>query len=148
MRRSSLELGVGVFVLAGLLAVGYLTIKLGKMEVLHGDYYTVSARFQNVTGLKAGSAVEIAGVAVGQVSGVAVNPQTFAAVITMKIRKGVALTDDTIASIKTQGLIGDKFVKLSPGGSGKNLKPGDTMVETESAVDLEDLISRYIMGKV
>jgi phospholipid/cholesterol/gamma-HCH transport system substrate-binding protein len=148
MRRTSLELGVGVFMLAGLFAVGYLTIKLGKMELFQEDYYTVKARFQNVTGLKSGASVEIAGVAVGQVAGVAVNPRTFVALVTMKIRKGIELTDDTIASVKTQGLIGDKFVKLSPGGSGKTLSPGETLLETESAVDLEDLISRYVMGKV
>jgi phospholipid/cholesterol/gamma-HCH transport system substrate-binding protein len=148
MRRTSLELGVGVFMIAGLLAVGYLTIKLGKTELFAGDSYAVKARFQNVTGLKTGAAVEIAGVAVGQVTGVEVNPRTFAALVTMRIRRGIALTDDTIASIKTQGLIGDRFVKLSPGGSGKTLKPGETLLETESAVDLEDLISRYVMGKV
>ena len=148
MRRSSLEFGVGVFLLAGVLAVGYLTVKLGKMEVFRGDSYTLQARFGSVTGLKSGAAVEIAGVPVGQVSAVSVNPQTFAAVVTLKIRKGIVLSDDTIASVKTQGLIGDKFVKLTPGGSDKDLKPGDTMLETESAIDLEDLISRYVMGKV
>ncbi|HEY5998329.1 MAG TPA: outer membrane lipid asymmetry maintenance protein MlaD [bacterium] len=148
MRRTSWELGVGVFMLAGLLAVGYLTIRLGRMELFGGDAYTVKARFQNVTGLKSGAAVEIAGVTVGTVAGVEVNPQTFAAVVTLRIRTGIELTDDTIASIKTQGLIGDKFVKLSPGGSGKTLKPGETILDTESAVDLEDLISRYVMGKV
>jgi phospholipid/cholesterol/gamma-HCH transport system substrate-binding protein len=148
MRRSSLELTVGVFLLAGALAVGYLTVKLGKMEVFRGDSYTLQARFQTVTGLKSGAAVEIAGVPVGQVAAVSVNPRSFAAVVTLKIRKGIVLSDDTIASIKTQGLIGDKFVKLTPGGSEKQLKPGDTLLETESAIDLEDLISRYVMGKV
>lgn len=148
MKRSSLELGVGVFVLIGMVAVGYLTVKLGRMELLQGDYYLVHARFQNVTGLKAGSSVEIAGVPVGRVTAITVNPQSFAAMVDMKIDKGVALTDDTIASIKTQGLIGDKFVKLSPGGSSTDLKSGDTVVETESAIDLEELISRYIMGNV
>jgi phospholipid/cholesterol/gamma-HCH transport system substrate-binding protein len=66
----------------------------------------------------------------------------------MKIDRGVVLTDDTIASVKTQGLIGDKFIKLSPGGSETDLKSGDVMIETESAIDIEELISRYIMGKV
>jgi phospholipid/cholesterol/gamma-HCH transport system substrate-binding protein len=148
MKRSSLELGVGVFVLVGMLAVAYLTIQLGRMEMLQGNYYVVTARFQNVAGLKAGSSVEIAGVPVGRVSAIKVNPESFAAMVTMKIDKGVVLTDDTIASVKTQGLIGDKFVKLSPGGSSTELKSGDTMVETESAIDLEELISRYIMGNV
>jgi len=148
MKRNSLELAVGVFVFIGILAVGYLTIKLGRMELLQGNYYLVTARFQNVAGLKAGSSVEIAGVPVGRVSAITVNQKTFAAMVEMKIDKGVVLTDDTIASVKTQGLIGDKFIKLSPGGSSADLKSGDTMVETESAVDLEELISRYIMGKV
>jgi phospholipid/cholesterol/gamma-HCH transport system substrate-binding protein len=143
-----MELGVGVFVLIGMIAVGYLTIKLGRMEMFQGDYYLVTARFQNVAGLKSGSAVEIAGVPVGRVAAIKVNPENFAAMVEMKIDKGVVLTDDTIASVKTQGLIGDKYIKLSPGGSSADLKNGDTMVETESAIDLEELISRYIMGKV
>ena len=148
MKRTSVEIGVGVFVLIGMLAVGYLTIKLGRMEMFQGDYYLVTARFQNVAGLKTGSSVEIAGVPVGRVAAIKVNPENFAAMVEMKINKGVALTDDTIASVKTQGLIGDKFIKLSPGGSSTGIKSGDTMVETESAIDLEDLISRFIMGKV
>ena len=148
MKRTSLELAVGIFVFIGMLAVGYLTIKLGKMEVLQGDYYQVSARFQNVAGLKAGSSVQIAGVPVGRVAAVTVNPENFAAIVTLKIEKQVVLNDDTIASVKTEGLIGDKIIKLSPGGSGKELKPGDTMVETESAIDFEQLISQFIMGKV
>jgi phospholipid/cholesterol/gamma-HCH transport system substrate-binding protein len=116
--------------------------------LLQGNYYLVTARFQNVAGLKAGSSVEIAGVPVGRVSGIKVNRETFAAMVEMKIDKGVVLTDDTIASVKTQGLIGDKFIKLSPGGSETDLKSGDVMIETESAIDIEELISRYIMGKV
>lgn len=148
MKRTSLEAWVGVFVAVGLLAVGYLTVKLGRMELLQGDYYVLRARFQNVTGLKAGSSVEIAGVPVGRVAEISINEKDFAALVTMKIQRGVKLTEDTIASIKTQGLIGDKFVKLSPGGASTVLKPGETMVETESAIDLEELISRFIMGKV
>lgn len=148
MKRTSMEAWVGVFVAVGLAAVGYLTVKLGRMELLQGDYYQLHARFQNVTGLKTGSAVEIAGVPVGRVAAIRVNEKDFSAVVTLKIRSGVVLTEDTIASVKTQGLIGDKFVKLSPGGASTALKPGETMVETESAIDLEDLISRYIMGKV
>ena len=148
MKRTSLELAVGVFVFIGMLAVGYLTVKLGRMEMFQGDYYLVTARFQNVAGLKSGSSVEIAGVPVGRVSAIRVNPENFAAMVEMKIDKGVALTDDTIASVKTQGLIGDKYIKLSPGGSETDLKSGDTMVETESAIDIEELISKYVMGKV
>jgi len=148
MKRTSLELAVGVFVLIGMIAVGYLTVRLGRMELLQGNYYVVKARFQNVAGLKTGTSVEIAGVPVGRVSAIKVNPENFMAMVEMKINKGVVLTDDTIASVKTQGLIGDRFIKLSPGGSSTGLKPGDTMVETESAIDLEELVSRYIMGKV
>ena len=148
MKRSSLEVVVGVFMILGILAVGYLTVKLGKMELLGGDNYAVRARFQNVTGLKTGASVEIAGVPIGRVAGIEVDPATFAVLVTMRIRKGVVLTDDTIASIKTQGLIGDKYVKISPGGSSTKIGPGETLLETESAIDLEDLISRYIMGNV
>jgi phospholipid/cholesterol/gamma-HCH transport system substrate-binding protein len=148
MGRSSLEMAVGVFVLAGLICVGYLTVRLGKMELFGDDYYSVNARFQSISGLKPDAAVEIAGVQVGQVGSISLDPDEQVAIVKIKIQKDVILTDDVIASVKTSGLIGDKYIKLSPGGSDIILKPGDAIIETESAIDLEELISKYVFGGV
>lgn len=148
MKKSSVEIAVGVFVLICILCVGYLTIRLGKLELMGGNYYTLSARFQSVSGLKAGAQVEMAGVQIGQVDSVDLDPDDQVAIIKLRIKKDVHLTDDVIASVKTSGLIGDKFVNLSPGGSDDILKSGDTITETESALDLEELISKYVFGKL
>ena len=145
MKRSTTEIYVGIFVLLGILCVGYLTVKLGKMEVMGSNYYFINAKFQSISGLKPGAQVEIAGVEVGQVHDVTLD-ENQRAVVTMKIQKGLKLTDDVIASIKTAGLIGDKYIKLSPGGSDDLLKSGDVITETESALDIEDLISKYVFG--
>ncbi|EFL51972.1 Mammalian cell entry related domain protein [Solidesulfovibrio fructosivorans JJ]] len=148
MKKYTMETTVGVFVLAGLLCVAYLTIKLGKLEVIGGDSYSVTARFKDVTGLKSGAYVEMAGVRIGRVTGIRLDPKNNMAMVTLDIQNGVRLTDDSIASIKTSGLIGDKFVKVSPGGSDDILKPGGLIVETESSVDLGDLIGKYVFGGV
>lgn len=148
MKKSSVEIAVGVFVLICILCVGYLTIRLGKLELMGGNYYTLSARFLSVSGLKAGAQVEMAGVQIGQVDSVDLDPDDQVAIIKLRIKKDIHLTDDVIASVKTSGLIGDKFVNLSPGGSDDILKSGDTITETESALDLEELISKYVFGKL
>ena len=148
MQKSSVELGVGIFVLIGIVCVGYLTIRLGEMEFFEDDHYLLNARFQSVSGLKAGAKIEIAGVKVGQVESISLEPKEQIALVRLKIKKEVVLTDDVIASIKTAGLIGDKFIKLSPGGSDEILKPGDTIFETESALDVEEIISKYAFGDV
>lgn len=148
MKRSSLELGVGIFVVIGLICVGYLTLKLGKMDLLGGDYYHLKARFQSIAGLKTGAAVEISGVSVGRVGAIGLDPQRMVALVTIDIKKGIVLPDDTIASVKTSGLIGDQYIKLSPGGSDRVLKNGDMITETQSALDIEELISKYVFGSV
>lgn len=146
MKKSSLELTVGLFVIIGLACVGYLTVKLGKMELLGDHYYTLNAKFTSATGLKSGSNVEIAGVRIGQVDDVTLEPVMKIALVKMKIEKEIELQDDSIASVKTSGLIGDKFVQITPGGSLDVLEPGDTITETESALDIEDLVSKYVFG--
>lgn len=148
MKKWSVEVAVGLFVLIGIACIGYLTIRLGKMEIIGDNYYTVSARFQSIAGLKAGSEVELAGVPVGQVEGFSLDQERWMAVVQMKILKSIVLTEDVIASIKTAGLIGDKYIKLSPGVSDVPLKPGGMIIETESALDIEELISKYVFGKV
>jgi phospholipid/cholesterol/gamma-HCH transport system substrate-binding protein len=148
MKKWSVEVAVGLFVLVGIVCIGYLTIRLGKMEIIGDNYYTVSARFQSIAGLKAGSEVELAGVPVGQVEGFSLDQERWMAVVQMKIMKSIVLTEDVIASIKTAGLIGDKYIKLSPGVSDVPLKPGGMIIETESALDIEELISKFVFGKV
>jgi phospholipid/cholesterol/gamma-HCH transport system substrate-binding protein len=148
MQKYKMETAVGLFALVTLMSVAYLTIKLGKMEILGGDYYHVDARFYSVQGLRKGSFVQIAGVQVGQVDGIELDTERMTAVVDLKIRSEVPLDEDAIASIKTSGLIGDKYIKIEPGGSDVLLKDGDVLIETESAVDLEELVSKYIFGDV
>ena len=148
MSKTSLELGVGIFVLIGILCVGYLTVRLGKMELLGDEHYNLNARFISVAGLKKGGQVVIAGVQVGQVTQISLDPEEQVAIVRMKIIKDVVLTDDVIASVKTSGLIGDKYIKLSPGGSDEILKDGEMITETESSLDIEELVSKYAFGDV
>ena len=140
------ELGVGMFMIAGVLALGYLSINLGRVDVLGRGGYAVYADFPTVGGLKSGAAVEIAGVAVGRVQSIIL--KDYQARVTLRIDDGVRLQDDAIVSIKTKGLIGEKFVQISPGGSDKTVAPGGRMKEVEAPVDLEELISKYVFGKV
>jgi len=146
MENTKLELIVGVFVVVGIACLGYLSIKLGKLEVIGGDFYEVRAQFDSASGLKTGATIEIAGVEVGRVKGIALNNDR--AVVTLAVGNGVGLYTDTIASIKTRGIFGEKYLTLSPGGGGDPLKPGDTIRDTESGVDLEELVSQYVHGKV
>ena len=148
MKQSSIELGVGVFVLLGIICVGYLTIRLGEVEVLRDNYYYLNARFTSVTGLKAGSQVEIAGVQVGQVDSISLDSKELVALVRLKIKEGVQISEDTIASVQTAGLLGDRFIELSPGGSEQVLKSGDRITETEPALNIESLIRKYAFGKL
>jgi len=142
------ENAVGLFVAIGLLCTAYLTIKLGRMELVGDDGYTLNARFTSVSGLRAGAEVEIAGVKVGRVASIALDAAHPVANITLRINKGVTIYDDAVASIKTSGLIGDKYVNISPGGGGEKLDNGGTISDTEPDVDLINLISKYVFGKV
>ena len=148
MKRDNIELGVGVFVLLGLLAVGYMAVKLGKVDFMGDNTYLLKARFQSVSGLKTDARVEVAGVAVGKVAAIHLDSETMAAMVDLKIRQDLKLTVDTIASVRTSGLIGDKFVKLSPGGMPTNLAPGETITDTESPLEIEELIGKYVFGGV
>jgi phospholipid/cholesterol/gamma-HCH transport system substrate-binding protein len=146
MEKAKLELVVGVFVLVGIVCLGYLSIKLGKLEVIGGDFYDIEAEFDSVSGLKPGATVEIAGVGVGRVKAIALKEDR--GLVTLAIRNDVKLYSDTIASIKTRGIIGEKYVSLSLGGSGQILQAGSRIRDTESGLDLEELVSQYIHGKV
>ncbi|TKB65350.1 MAG: outer membrane lipid asymmetry maintenance protein MlaD [Nitrospira sp.] len=146
MEKTKLELVVGAFVLVGLVCLAYLSVKLGKLELIGGNVYEVEAQFNSASGLKPGSAIEIAGVEVGRVRGITLNQDR--AMVKLAVNDTIKLYTDTIASIKTRGIIGEKFLALSPGGGGDPLKPGDTIRDTESGLDLEELVSQFVHGNV
>lgn len=146
MKKSSVETSVGIFMFIGIVCIVYLTVNLGDINLLGTNHYELSARFQSVSGLKTGASVEMAGVQIGQIDAIDLNQEKQIAEVKLKIKNHIVLTDDVIASVKTAGLIGDKYIMISPGGSDIILKPGDIITETESAVDLEDLISKYVFG--
>ncbi len=146
MKRANEEIAVGIFVLAGIACLVYLAIHLGEME-LFSRGYKVTADFDNVSGLKVGASVELAGVDVGRVEQITITPDDRARLV-LKLAPGLVLKNDTIASIRTKGIIGDKFVKLSMGSSEKTINPGGKIHDTESAVELEELIAKFIHGKV
>jgi phospholipid/cholesterol/gamma-HCH transport system substrate-binding protein len=146
MEKTKLELVVGAFVLVGILCLGYLSIKLGKLEMVGGNVYEVEAQFNSASGLKPGTAGEIAGVEVGRIRGITLIEDR--AKVILAVNSSVKLYTDTIASIKSRGIIGEKFLSLSPGGGGDPLKPGDTIRDTESGLDLEQLVGQFVHGKV
>jgi phospholipid/cholesterol/gamma-HCH transport system substrate-binding protein len=146
MKKLDLELAVGLFVLAGIICLAYLSVKLAKMEIIGGDRYEVYAIFSDIGGLKAGSSVVIAGVEVGRVKSITM--EDYEAKVVLSISTDVKLQEDSIATIKTRGLIGEKYLSLTPGGSEEIIKPGGQIRETLPPVDFEDLISKYIFGKV
>ena len=137
---------VGLFMIAGILCLGYLSIKLGKMEVFGSKGYELQATFSNSGGLKAGSGIIIAGVEVGRVKSVAL--EDYQAYVVMNLPSDVKIQEDAIASIRTKGLIGEKYVDITPGGSDKTIPPGGKIRETQPAVDLEELVSKYVFGKI
>ena len=146
MERTRVNVAVGIFVLVGVLALGYLSVKLGRVTLLGGGGYAVTADFPSVGGLKAGSTVEIAGVEIGRVERISL--VDYQARVTLRINAGVKLQEDSIASIKTKGLIGEKYLRISPGGSDRLIPPNGRIREVEAPVDFEELLSKYIFGKV
>lgn len=147
MKKMNLEMIVGLFLLTGLACFSFIAIKMGDIRLFMQDSYPVTAKFISISGLKEGAIVELAGVKVGKVTGIDLDGGDYEAVVHMDIDKNVRLSDDSIASIRTAGIIGDRYVKLTPGGSDDYLKPGDEITETESAINLEELVSKYIFEK-
>ena len=144
MKKMNLEMIVGLFLLAGFASFSWLAIKMGDIKFFMEDTYPVTARFISISGLKEGATVELAGVKVGKVSGIHLDGGEYEAVVELNISNEVRLQDDSIASIRTAGIIGDRYIKLTPGGSEEYLEQGDEIEETESAISLEELVSKYI----
>jgi phospholipid/cholesterol/gamma-HCH transport system substrate-binding protein len=147
MQKFNVEAAVGIFLIAGFLSFAYIAIKMGDIGFIGGDNYPIQAVFTNVSGLKPGAQVEMAGVAVGKVDEIKINPDTYQAVVKMMVKKGIKIQDDSIASVKTAGIIGDKYIKISPGASDVILEQNSVIRDTESALDLEELVSKYIFEK-
>lgn len=148
MQKYTMETTVGIFLVFGLLCIGYMTVKLGHVSLLGDETYPLTARFTSVTGLRTGSRVHISGIEVGRVENLAIDQESQRAVVDLRIQPRVKIYDDAIASIKTEGLIGDKYLSIDPGGAGALLKPGGVITETQPAVDVADLISKYAFGEV
>ena len=148
MNQRTVETLAGVFLLLGLAAIAVLAGKIGGGLGWGRSGYELQAAFANASGLKAGSRVEIAGVRVGEVRSLVLRPDDFRAIVTFSVTQEIQLDDDTIAAVRSNGLLGDKSLVLLPGGSGERLKPGDLIVDTESALELESLIRRFAFGGV
>jgi phospholipid/cholesterol/gamma-HCH transport system substrate-binding protein len=146
MRKWDIEFTVGLFLIAGIICLGYLSIKLGRMEILGSKGYDIYAFFSNSGGLKKGSSVMIAGVEVGRIKSITL--EDYQALVVMGIAESIKIQEDAIASIKTRGLIGERFVEISPGGAEKLIPPGGRLRETQPPVDFEELVSKYVFGGV
>ena len=148
MKKYHHETVAGLFVLVGLICVGYLTVKLGNVHLWGSDSYPLYARFNSVSGLRIGNSIEMLGLEIGEIAGFSMDQEKSVVVAELRIRKPIKVYNDAIASIKTAGLIGDKYVSIDPGGAGELLKPGGTITQTESPPDLGELIGKYAFGDI
>ncbi len=148
MKKYRYETVAGIFVLVGLVCVGYMTVKLGRVKLWGDNSYPLYARFNSVSGLRAGNPVEMLGIQIGEVSNFKLDQEKQVVMVQFKIKEGIKVYDDAIASIKTSGLIGDRYVSLDAGGGGLILKPGGVITQTESPPDLSDLIGKYAFGDI
>lgn len=146
MKKGTIEIVVGLFMLVGFAALGYLALQLGEVRWLSGgDTYILRAEFDNVSGIKKGASVQVAGVVVGSVEEIELGPENFA-VLGMRLENKIQVPIDSIASVKSQGIIGDKYIQISLGGDDELFEEGGVVTETESAIDIESLISKFAFG--
>jgi len=149
MNKKSIETLVGLFVLLGILGIVFLALKAANLGSFNtsGDSYTLNARFDNIGGLKVRAPVRSAGVVVGRVTSISLDPKTFQGVVSLQVDGRYHFPKDSAAKILTAGLLGDQYVGIEPGGDDKNFAPGDTVAQTQSAVVLENLIGQFLTGK-
>jgi len=148
MKKYSKETVVGIFVVIGLACIGYMTVKLGNVGFFGDSTYSLFAKFNTVTGLREGNPVNMLGLEVGKVQKFTMDQENQQVLVEFKINKGIEIYDDAIASVKTEGLIGDKYVAVDPGGGGDLLANGDSITDTNSPTDIMDLVSKYAFGDV
>lgn len=138
------ELIVGIFMFAGIIAITFLALRMGDVGLFNNNQYTIKAKFTSASGLKQGAYVEMAGVTVGKVNQIVFDPEDYLAVVDISLQNNIKIPEDSIASIRTSGIIGDKFLKISAGGSDIYLEQDMEIIETEPSINLEELISKYI----
>jgi len=148
MKKYTMETAVGIFIVLGLVMIAYMTVTLGHVSFFADATYPLSARFSSVTGLRKGSPVYMLGLKVGQTEDLSLDQKNQKAVVKIQIKRGIQIYDDAIASIKTEGLIGDSYLSLDPGGAGELLKSGGVIIETHPPLDIADLIGKYAFGDV
>lgn len=146
MNKQKIELYVGFFMIIGLISVGYLILTIGEFQYFTQNRYTVHGFFSSATGLKTGARVEIAGVEVGTVSNISIDKERLVAKVAFTIENYIELSDDSIVSVKTSGIIGEKYLDILPGGSPILLEPGDELTNTESSLDIESLVRKFIFN--
>ncbi len=146
--QSSLQLSVGLFIIIGLACTAYLTLTLANSTLFMRDTYTITAKFTAVNGLRPGSNVEISGVYIGKVADISLDPTLYQAVVTMHVQNAVAIPLDSTAAVKTSGLIGDKYISIIPGGDDVFLQDNEVLMDTQAAIDIEEMISKYVFGSV
>lgn len=144
MKRFNVETAVGLFLVIGFLCFAYISVKLGNVDIFGPETYRVSARFSSISGLKVGANIEIAGVKIGRVAKIKLDNSDYSAIVELDINSEVPLQEDCIASIRTSGIIGDKYISIIPGGFDELIGPGGEIVETEPSINIEELISKYI----
>lgn len=147
MKNAGINFVVGLFVILGVGVLMYMSIRIGGANLSGDNQYTLIARFANSSGLKEGAFIEAAGVRVGQTASIRFDPETYESVVELVIDKSVQVPDDSIAAIRTAGIIGDRFVKIIPGGSDLYLENGEEFLETESSISLEELVSKYMFNE-
>ena len=146
MKKHTLEMVVGLFMIIGFCAFAYLALQLGEVSFLtNSRTYVIKAEFDNVAGVKKGASVQVAGVVVGEVSQVEL-AEDEVALLSLKIDNSLEVPIDSMASVKSQGIIGDKYIQLSLGGDEELFKPGELLRDTESSLDIESLISKFAFG--
>lgn len=148
MKKYSNETIVGIFVVLGLAAIGFMAVRIGNVSIAGDNSYNLYAPFSTVSGLRVGNSIEMMGMEIGRVAAFKMDQEKQLAIAELRINKEIQIFDDAIASIKTAGLIGDKYIEIDPGGGGDQLGNGDTIIETESPVDIMELVSKYAFGDV
>ena len=148
MKKFKMETAVGIFVVVGLVCIGYMSIKLGDVTLFGDNSYSLFANFSSVSGLKTGSSVQMLGIEIGKVEAMVLDQEKQQAVVELRIQNDIVVYDDAIASIKTSGLIGDKYVQIDPGGGGDELEKGANIIDTNSPLDIESLIGKFVFGSI
>ena len=146
MKNFGLDFVVGLFVIIGAAVLLYMSVSIDGASLSGSNSYQIIAKFESTSGLKEGAFVELAGVRVGEASSITLDPEAYESVVVITLDKSVLVPDDSIASIRTAGIIGDRFIKLTPGGSDLYLENGEELIETEPSISLEELISKYMFS--